>query len=636
VVNIETADVAVKKFQEKLKEILLPEAFDSDAGIYKILNHKRNQIEKFIDGELVSKINAVLEGHRKEERRVLDDLYAFFSKYFKDGELIPQCHCLANGKEAKLCWANCEQYYVGEIVLEKRTKRSVVRKTKDYFIHKNLKGFLLERLDDFIKTEVLNAEDIESGIIRAKLVKELGKAITDFLAQIEDFQKELWERKKQAIETEYVITLDRIKEFAGEKFLESIVGEILSNERQLKEWKELGFGEIKSREDLIMERTLYGIEWKKLPIDTRYFSQEFKERLLEKLTEKHNLNDILDGVLIKSENWQALSFLMEEYRGKVQTIYIDPPFNKGQNSDYPYSVRYKDSAWITMLENRLRLARELLNEKGSIFVRCDYNGNMYVRLLMNEIFGKENFRNEITIRKSNIQGPINIRFNPAIESLYFYSSTDLARISPQYKERKAERNWLDMHSPKENPRKHTIQIHDEVFIAPKGRHWTFSQETVERLIKENRIRIIEKEYIDVFGNKQLKIPQYLMSATEVIDSNWTDIQAYSQTQGFPTENSEILLKRVIKSTSNENDLVMDFFLGSGTTTAVAHKLKRKWIGVEMGEHFWTVIMPRMKKVLFYDKSGISKEDDVREKYNKRTAGGFFKYQVLEDFLSMEW
>ncbi|WP_459776077.1 DNA methyltransferase, partial [Aquifex pyrophilus] len=100
--------------------------------------------------------------------------------------------------------------------------------------------------------------------------------------------------------------------------------------------------------------------------------------------------------------------------------------------------------------------------------------------------------------------------------------------------------------------------------------------------------------------------------------------------GFKTQNSEILLKRVIESTSREGDIVMDFFLGSGTTTAVAHKLRRKWIGIEMGEHFYTVVLPRMKKVLAYDKSGISKEKDVK-RYNENNAGGFFKYFELEQY-----
>lgn len=137
------------------------------------------------------------------------------------------------------------------------------------------------------------------------------------------------------------------------------------------------------------------------------------------------------------------------------------------------------------------------------------------------------------------------------------------------------------------------------------------------------------EFIKREGNKI----KYWVHPRDVllIDNNWLDISGYSSGWDFQTENSEILLKRVTESTSNEGNIVLDFFLGSGTTTAVAHKLKRKWIGVEMGEHFWTVVLPRMKKVLAYDKSGISKEKDVKEIYNEKNAGGFFKYQILEQY-----
>ncbi len=105
------------------------------------------------------------------------------------------------------------------------------------------------------------------------------------------------------------------------------------------------------------------------------------------------------GCLVKSENFQALNTLLNKYKAKVQTIYIDPPFNKEQDADFLYNVKYKDSTWASMLENRLRLGREMLSERGSIFVRCDYNGNWIVRPLMNEIFGEENFRNEIMITR---------------------------------------------------------------------------------------------------------------------------------------------------------------------------------------------------------------------------------------------
>jgi adenine-specific DNA-methyltransferase len=160
------------------------------------------------------------------------------------------------------------------------------------------------------------------------------------------------------------------------------------------------------------------------------------------------------------------------------------------------------------------------------------------------------------------------------------------------------------------------------------------------LEKEGKVRLKCSKcgyihYTDDWGkcprcNEDKPVIEILLD-TETISESWLDIPGYSQTWDFQTENSEILLKRVIESTSNEGDLVMDFFLGSGTTTAVAHKLGRKWIGVEMGEHFWTVVLPRIKKVLAYDKSGISKEKDIKDKYNEKTAGGLFKYQILEQY-----
>lgn len=198
--------------------------------------------------------------------------------------------------------------------------------------------------------------------------------------------------------------------------------------------------------------------------------------------------------------------------------------------------------------------------------------------------------------------------------------------------------WTWAHSTGEGkePRYFMVDGEKVLLYPPKGRHWTNSQEEIDKLQAEGRIRINKNaSYIDVHGNRINFIPEKLQSEDINIDNNWTDIPGYVfgvfSPWKFPTENAEILLKRVIELTSNEGDLILDFFLGSGTTTAVAHKLGRKWIGVEMGEHFYTVVLPRMKKVLAYDKSGISKEKDVKEKYNKDNAGGFFKYYDLEQY-----
>jgi len=216
-------------------------------------------------------------------------------------------------------------------------------------------------------------------------------------------------------------------------------------------------------------------------------------------------------------------------------------------------------------------------------------------------------------------------------------------FTPITKEKRHELKWIKMLSSKDNPVKNWCYVNGIKFISPNGYHWNQSQKNIDNLFDEGKIiaitenmEIISKlpiEEIEKIESKfqfQSGMIYKLESENMAIDSNWTDIHSYSNVTSnlleyFPTENSEILLKRVIESTSNEGDLVMDYFLGSGTTTAVAHKLGRKWIGVEMGEHFYTVVLPRMKKVLAYDKSGISKE--VQE----YQGGGFFKYYELEQY-----
>jgi adenine specific DNA methylase Mod len=300
-----------------------------------------------------------------------------------------------------------------------------------------------------------------------------------------------------------------------------------------------------------------------------------------------------------------------------------------------------------MLENRLRLARDLLKDTGSIFVRCDYNGNMYVRLLMNEIFGEENFRNEIVvkrIKKQTFEEPKT--FTVDYDNLYFYSKLSESKVILNPPKIEKERNEEELWHSADTQGKYEPKIFFGKLLYPptKRRGW-FSQEKINELISKKELRLVckncgYKHYEGLLGNKgcpkcshdEWRVEYKIKRETFAIIGNlWNNISGYTHGWGFPTENSEILLKRVIEATSNEGDLIMDFFLGSGTTTAVAHKLKRKWIGVEMGEHFYTIVLPRMKKVLAYDKSGISKEKDVKEKYNKNNAGGFFKYFELEQF-----
>jgi adenine specific DNA methylase Mod len=272
---------------------------------------------------------------------------------------------------------------------------------------------------------------------------------------------------------------------------------------------------------------------------------------------------------------------------------------------------------------------------------------------MDEIFGKENFRNEIVVSRTSRLKNEGIRYYTSQDTLFFYSkSEDIVFVQQKIEEpfeieiklsdstesdkigeilrryfedfdfkisgKKVllrSQKWVEMHASSDKDNNPPITVFGKKYYPPPKRRWMWQdEETLKQMEKNGWIRI----------NTNNNLPE-LLRTWRHLGSDWLDIPGYSQTQGFSTENSEILLKRVVESTSNEGDLVMDFFLGSGTTTAVAHKLGRKWIGVEMGEHFYTVALPRMKKVLFYDKSGISKE--VKE----YKGGGFFKYYELEQY-----
>lgn len=236
----------------------------------------------------------------------------------------------------------------GSSLLEKHLKRYVDKNTTDYFIHKDLHGFLNRELDFFIKNEVLDLDEMESmneqhlkiGMARVKAFRGICLTIIDFLAQIEDFQKRLFEKKKFVIKTDYCMTLDKLSE--------ALYPEILKNKDQLNEWKVLyGIGEEKQSTITSFGSKsideLYLKEHPFLVVDTKYFDQEFKDNLYASFDD---LDEAVGGLIIKSENWQALNLMMEKYREKVKCIYIDPPYNTG-NDEFIYKDNYQHSSWLS-------------------------------------------------------------------------------------------------------------------------------------------------------------------------------------------------------------------------------------------------------------------------------------------------
>ncbi|MEM3859449.1 MAG: site-specific DNA-methyltransferase, partial [Candidatus Micrarchaeaceae archaeon] len=458
----------------------------------------------------------------------------------------------------------------------------------------------------------------EKRIEQLQILRKITLELINFIAQFEDELVKIWNKPKFVLNSNYVITLDRIANQPNGIF---IIERILNHkdiDKQIEEWKDLGIVDNKFDKSKVLENRELNKNYQHLPIDTKYF----KDLELEILGLFDDLDKSLDGWLIHSENYQALNTILPKFKEKVQTVYIDPPFNKEQNADYLYNVKYKDSTWATMLENRLRLARDLLNEKGGIFVRCDYNGNWIVRPLMDDIFGKENFRNEVILKRT-AGLPKREYLNMEVETeylIYYTKNCEKLLFNQLWEDREPQWMPVMIKYNRGGPTGNPIIIENRVYNPPEGYSWAIGGKIAEKIYREGRL-IIKND------------KPYVLIDKKTLGTNWTDIPGYVSPNrwGFSTENHEKLLKRSIELTSNENDLVMDFFLGSGTTTAVAHKLKRKWIGVEMGEHFYTIVLPRMKKVLAYDESGISKEKDVREKYNEKNAGGFFKYYDLEQY-----
>lgn len=312
--------------------------------------------------------------------------------------------------------------------------------------------------------------------------------------------------------------------------------------------------------------------------------------------------------------------IKDKVKGKVKLIYIDPPFgtgdeydgNKGQSA---YSAKTKGAEFVEFLRRRLILAKEVLADDGTIFVRIDYHFGHYVKITLDEVFGKESFQNEIVINRFKRQLKNLSRFNHGTDAIFFYSKSNNFYFNEIERKRlnvfsgeEADPVWRGMSSPGlRNPPQRKLS--GKIMLPPQGRHWTFKQTTLDVMIKDGRIRINDDiSYTDLNGNKIKGLPEYLQSDTVPVDNNWTDLKGYVFGSSYPTENPEELIKRVIECSTDEGDLVMDFFVGSGTTSAVAEKLNRKWISCDIGKlSFYTV----QKRILNIEKSK-SLEDEKRK------------------------
>lgn len=339
------------------------------------------------------------------------------------------------------------------------------------------------------------------------------------------------------------------------------------------------------------------------------------------------------GLLFHGDNKDVLAHLLANgFRGKIKLIYIDPPFNTGVDyvrkvtlrqtkmekmeaepysftEQIQYSANYSVDLFLQFLYERLLLAKELLSSDGMIFIRMDVHQEAFLRLIADEVFGHENFQNTIVVNrvKKNVTNKGRRTIPHAVDMLLVYFKTKDAEFLDVLKKLPTTKpaSWHGMESPGV-PGPRFVIIDEKTYYPSPGRHFTFTQLQVDEMKLQGKIRI----------NPNTDRPEYLIDERdfENLDSDWTDIPGYTFTTGYPTENSRQLLERVIRVGSKPNDIVLDFFVGSGTTVEMAQQLGRRWIGVDINKGAIQTTTKRLQSTMHKQAVKITR--------NKRSLPGF--------------
>lgn len=538
-----------------------------------------------------------LEHKKNNERK--DLVFDYSNAEFKDNkrQITLTVEYSKNGKKTKIDEI-LKQIKKAERVFNSLTEKQVERacgifrkqSEVDYFINKNAKEFLREQFSLWVKGYLMDDETLFEAdrLKQLKALQSIAFNIIDLVSQFEDELVKIWNKPKFAHSSNYVITLDRIadKDFA-------ILEKIIKHEgikSQIEEWQELGVTDKKFKKEEIITSNELNEKWQFLPLDTKYF----KEIEFEILGLFGDLDNQLDGWLIHSENYQALNSLKNKYKETIQCVYIDPPFNTG--SDFEYVDGYQDSTWLTLMADRIIAVKKLMSNTGSFYLHLDENANFLGRFVSNGIFYDENFLREI-----------------------IWDIQVLSGYKTQAK------NWILGH---QSILFYVKNKSDFLFNKQKQPH---RKEYLDRFDKEDE----GGKYFDGRGDKV-----YLEDAIrkgKAVGDVWFDIMSFQQNSTSKekvakskelTQKPEKLLERIIKGSTNERDIIIDFFSGSGTSINSAQKLKRKWIGIELGEHINDTILPRLKETLngksHREPCGISED-------NNWQGGGFFKYYSFEQY-----
>ena len=547
---------------------------------------------------------------------------------------------------------------------EKEPKRTVLQKhlstytqknTADYFIHKNLGKFLRHELDFYIKNEVMHLDDvvsadqfiqIERQLSIIKCLRQIGLEIISFLASLEDFQKKLWLKKKFVVSAEYCITLDRVDE--------SLYAEIAENTAQWQQWEDLGF----KGKDSGWGTTDYFKQHRALMVDTSLFSIEFKAKLLQRIDD---LDAQTDGLIINSDNFQGINLLAEKYYSRLDSIYIDPPYNTDASAIL-YKNGFKKSSWATLMHNRVEKAKDLLNQTGIICLAIDDEQVSELRFIAEEFFVKQI---GIAPVRSNPAGrKTKGKFAPAHEYALFYAKSEsVVPLSLEKSEKSLARypkedskgrfSWANfIRSGNNDKREDRPKLYYPIFVSDndqiripemewstlEGQYLLLEQPLLDetivfpdvkkdgKIIQKNwqrgnqRVGTELEEYrIRRDQDNKISIDFKIRMDVTALPITWWDKSTYASSnygalelknlfgeKSFDFAKAHDLVLDCIRTSGAklENSNILDFFAGSGTTAHATIVLNRedsgnrKYILVEQGEYFDTVIKPRIQKVVY--------------------------------------
>ena len=559
-------------------------------------------------------------------------------------------------------------------LLEKHLTDYTAKNSFDYFIHKDLGGFLHRELDFYIKNEVLHIDDLDAQLINSQLtivraIKQVGEKIIRMLAQLENFQRKLWLKKKFVVQSDYCITLDRVPE--------KLYPEIIANEAQRKEWVRLfAIDEIKG--DLTTEgySEPLTIEFLKqnpfLVLDTAFFDAKFKHQLVKGM---ENVDEQTNGLLINSENFQALELLQEKFARRAKCAYIDPPYN-AKSREIMYKNNFKHASWLSLMENRINVARNLLRDDSVFEIAIDEVENARLCLLNDALLDFYSGRADVSI-VINPSGQQGKNFSTSSEYVHFYFQDEPNMLAKEIRsEENADvrgfmngakgegGNYLrtsgktcfypiyvknnnvigfgDVCEDDFHPISANVVNGDILEIYPidaEGveRKWLFGRDTVSDIQSE----------LSVKKNRNTGLYEIIRTKTEInYKTVWTD-STYSA-----KEHGTNLLSKMFKSPvfsfpkslyavkdcigiairNTQSSIVLDFFAGSGTTghAVIEHnrdneKANHKYVLCEMGDYFNSATRPRIEKALY------SRDWRDGKPVSRNGISQCFKYIRLEQY-----